>query len=163
MYSFLAIDKDWFIFGKLFENCYLNLKQTFMKKITLLFLFLSTISFSQVKVFKPAVVYKSFTGVYDSEGLVDSKGHFELELTQVKSKISGIANYQSYDGWSTGDVDVSGYVKKGIAYITLYHYRRGLIANGSFKLNSRGVDLVFIRSDKKGDEDFPQILYTFKR
>lgn len=77
---------------------------------------------------------RNFTINYSSEGDIQARGIFTMNLTQSQAKIEGVANYKTNDGQlDTGMLSVNGYAKNGIGYLRFRDQRGNVLADGTIK------------------------------
>lgn len=90
----------------------------------------------------PQPINSTFTGNYSSEGDTNQKGILKFELEHSGRRITGIANYKTFDGQIvTGILSVNGYVSFGKAFIRFRDQRGNNVADGVLSFNSNQVIL----------------------
>jgi hypothetical protein len=117
-----------------------------MKKIILLSLFFTSLSYSQ-----------SFVGKWSSEGETTNNYIMNLILFQNGSKITGFADYDIYDN-SKFSCQIKGYIKNKIAYVRFTDGNNKIICDGRIQFDNNNT--IFFKKSR-GFNYVPILTYLY--
>jgi len=105
-----------------------------MKKIILLLLFFSSLSYSQ-----------SFKGKWSSEGEITNNYIMNLILFQNGIKIIGFADYDIYDKLKFS-CQIKGYIKNKIAYVRFTDDNSKIVCDGTIQFDDNNT--IFFKKSR---------------